>query len=101
MSFDEFRVPSNENGMKLVVRATPNAKSCQILGWETDPQAGPVLRVRVAAPPVDGKANAALREFLAKSLKLSKSQVVLDKGDTSRLKKFTIPDGTVLPEIPE
>ena len=99
MSFDEFPHPSNENVMKLVVRATPNAKSSQLVGWETDPQAGPVLRVRVAAPPVDGKANAALREFLAKSLKLPKSQVVLDKGDTSRLKKFTIPDGTVLPEL--
>ena len=55
------------------------------------------LRVRIAAPPVEGKANAALREFLAKALGLPKSSVSLDKGDGSRLKTFLIPDGTPLP----
>jgi len=83
--------------MKLFVRATPNSRTSEILGWETDPQAGPVLRVKIAAPPVDGKANTALRDFLAKSLNLSKSQVTLEKGSNSRLKAFTIPDGTPLP----
>lgn len=84
--------------MKLVVRATPNARSNQILGWEEDANAGRILRVKIAAPPMEGKANAALREFLAKSLGLSKSQVVLEKGDTSRFKTFLIPDDTDLPD---
>jgi uncharacterized protein (TIGR00251 family) len=53
--------------------------------------------VRVAAPPVEGKANAELREFLAKSFGLPKSKVVLEKGDCSRFKSFQIPDGTPLP----
>ena len=83
--------------MKLRVRATPNARQSEVVGWETDPQAGPLLRVRIAAPPVDGKANAALRDFLAKSLGLPKSKVVLEKGGTSRFKTFEIPDGTKLP----
>ncbi len=83
--------------MKLRVRATPNARQSEVIGWETDPQAGPLLRVRIAAPPVDGKANAALRDFLAKSLGLPKSKVVLEKGGTSRFKTFEIPDGTRLP----
>lgn len=83
--------------MKLRVRAVPNASRSEVLGWETDPQAGPVLKVRIAAPPVDGKANAALRDFLAKSLKIPKSQVVLEKGNSSRFKIFEIPDGTALP----
>ncbi len=83
--------------MKLRIRATPNAKRSEIIGWEDDPQAGRVLRVRVAAPPTEGKANAELREFLAKSLRLTKSQVVLEKGDSSRVKTFEIPDGTALP----
>lgn len=83
--------------MKLRIRATPNAKRSEIIGWEDDPQAGRVLRVRVAAPPTEGKANAELREFLAKSLRLPKSQVVLEKGDSSRVKTFEIPDGTALP----
>lgn len=83
--------------MKLRIRATPNARLSEVIGWEDDPLAGRILRVRVAAPPAEGKANAALRDFLAKSLGLSKSQVRLEKGDTSRFKTFEIPDGTPLP----
>ena len=84
--------------MKLRVRATPNASRSEVTGWENDPQAGRLLRVRVAAPPVDGKANAALRDFLAETLKVPKSKVVLEKGNSARFKTFDIPDGTVLPE---
>lgn len=83
--------------MKLRVRAVPNASRNEVLGWETDPQAGPVLKIRVNAPPVDGKANAVLRDFLAGLLKLPKSKVVLEKGGTSRFKTFVVPDGTELP----
>ena len=83
--------------MKLHVRATPNARHSEIVGWEEDSQVGRVLRVRIAAPPVDGKANAALREFLAKALGLSKSSVALEKGGSSRYKTFSVPDGTALP----
>lgn len=78
--------------MKLHVRATPNARADAIVGWEDDPQAGRVLRVRIAAPPVEGKANTALRDFLAKSLGVSKSAVVLEKGGSSRFKTFSVPD---------
>lgn len=78
--------------MKLHVRATPNARTSQITGWENDPRAGRVLVVRIAAPPVEGKANTAIREFLAKSLGFPKSSVVLDKGDASRIKTFSLPD---------
>ena len=72
----------------------PNARAGEVIGWEDDPRAGRVLRVKVAAPPVDGKANAALRETLAKHFGLSKSQVTLAKGSSSRVKVFTLPDGT-------
>ena len=79
--------------MRLRVRAVTNAKRSEVVGWEDDPQAGRVLRVKIAAPPTEGKANAALRDFLAKSLGVSKSQVRLEKGDTSRFKTFEVPDG--------
>lgn len=78
--------------MKLRICATPNARTSEVIGWEDDPLVGKVLRIRVAAPPTEGKANAELRDFLAKTLKLPKSAVLLDKGDTSRHKTFTIPD---------
>ena len=84
--------------MKLRIRATPNARQSGIVGWEHDPVVGPVLRVRIASPPLDGKANAELQRFLATTLRISRSQIVLEKGDASRLKTFVIPDGTRLPE---
>ena len=83
--------------MKIRVRATPNARRSEVIGWEDDAQAGRILRVRIAAPPVDGKANAELRDFLAKTLNLPKSKVSLEKGNASRFKSFEIPDGTPLP----
>lgn len=81
--------------MKLVVRAVPNAKKSEWIGWEKDPRAGRVARVRIAAPPVEGKANEALRKFLARHLGVPKSKVTLEKGDSSRLKTFEVPDGSV------
>jgi uncharacterized protein (TIGR00251 family) len=83
--------------MLLRVRATPNAKRSEILGWAEDPVCGRVLKVRIAAPPTEGKANTALRLFLAKSLDIPKSRVRLVRGAASRIKTFEIPDGTVEP----
>ncbi|WP_193213488.1 DUF167 domain-containing protein [Luteolibacter marinus] len=81
--------------MQLRVLIVPNSRSSEVLGWEDDPRAGRVLRVKIAAPPVEGKANAALRDFLAKHLRLPKSKVVLVKGVASRIKCFEVPEGTV------
>lgn len=83
--------------MKLHVLASPNAKRSEVCGWEDDPRAGRVLRVRIAAPPVDGKANEELRRTIAAWLALPKSAVVLMKGETSRVKTCTVPDAVVLP----
>ena len=79
--------------MQIRVLAVPNSKTSEVVGWEDDPRAGKVLRVKIAAPPVDGKANAALRDFLAKHFGVPKSQVTLEKGDASRIKTFVVPDG--------
>lgn len=83
--------------MVLRVKVTPNASRNEILGWEEHPSTGRHLRVRLQAPPVDGKANKALVRFLAAELGVPKSKVVLTKGQTSRLKTVKVPDGTVLP----
>ena len=84
--------------MLLRIRVTPNARRSEILGWQEDPVSGRVLKIRIAAPPAEGKANAALQVFLAKTLGIPKSQVRLAKGAASRIKSFEIPDGTELPE---
>jgi len=49
------------------------------------------LCVRVAAPPEDGKANACLCEFLAKTLGCAKRDVAVVKGEKSRLKTVEVP----------
>jgi hypothetical protein len=83
--------------MILRVKVTPNAKRDEFLGWEDDPQGGRHLRIRLQAPPVDGKANKSLVVFLAKQLDVPRSAVALLKGQSSRLKTLEIPDGTTLP----
>jgi uncharacterized protein (TIGR00251 family) len=48
------------------------------------------LKIRLAAPPVDGKANAALLKFVAETLRLPKSAVTLKSGQTSRRKVLEV-----------
>ena len=67
---------------RINVRLQPRASRDEILGWNDDG----ALRVRVKAPPVDGAANKALVQLLAKALGKSKSEVVLVSGATARNK---------------
>jgi len=80
--------------MILRVKATPNSSQNKILGWDDDPLVGPVLRVKIKSPPIDGKANKALIAFLSKSLQLPMSSIRLTKGAHSRIKSLEIPDNT-------
>lgn len=83
--------------MKLALKVTPGAKKNEILGWEDDyPQVGRVLKVKIAAPPVEGKANKEIVLFLAKALKVSKSSIEVVHGTSGRIKLVEIPDGTDL-----
>lgn len=67
---------------RISVRLQPRASRDEVLGWN---DAG-ALRVRVKAPPVDGAANAALVNILAKQLGVAKSRVSLVSGATARNK---------------
>jgi uncharacterized protein len=71
--------------VKLRVRVIPNAKRSEISGCRNGEW---ILRLN--APPVDGKANKAALEFIAKSLGLSRSGVVLTSGEKGRHKIFEI-----------
>lgn len=74
-----------KDGIALRVRAVPRASKNQIQGVHDG-----ALKIRLTTPPVDGKANQALVKFLSKTLKVSKSQIQLAQGDTSRHKTFQI-----------
>lgn len=65
----------------IQVKVSPGADRNEIVG-----EMGEFLKVRIQAPPEKGKANEELRRFLAEALGLSKSDVVVIRGDTSRSK---------------
>ncbi len=78
--------------MKLALKVTPNAKKNECLGWEDNPLAGRVLKLRIAAPPVEGKANKEIIAYLSKLLSVPKSRLEFARGETGRLKIIEIPD---------
>ncbi len=78
--------------MRLAVRLTPKGGRDAADGWASDAEGRAYLKVRVAAPPVDGAANAALIAFIAKTLKRPRASVRIVSGETSRLKMIEIED---------
>jgi uncharacterized protein (TIGR00251 family) len=69
----------------FTVRVTPRSARDEIIGWQDG-----ALRVRLRAPPVDGKANEALRRLLAERLGVALSAVQIAFGETSRTKRLRI-----------
>ena len=78
-----------KDGVTLAVRAQPGAKKTAIVGMYGDGAAAQ-LKIAVQAPPVEGRANAALVEFLAETFSLSRASVVLLSGELSRSKVFLL-----------
>lgn len=80
--------------VRLSVKLTPNAGRDAIDGAEAAADGETLLKVRVTAVPEKGKANKALIELLAKSLKLPKSSIAVISGDTARKKILRIDGDT-------
>jgi uncharacterized protein len=79
-------------GCLLAIKAVPNAPRHEVVGW-----LGEALKVKIHAPPLEGRANAALCEFLADTLGIARRAVTVARGDTSRLKLVRI-EGLTLSE---
>jgi len=73
------------DGVTLRLHIQPGAKKTEVVGLH-----GEALKIRLAAPPVDGKANACLLAFLADRFGVAKSAVSLLSGDSSRAKRVHI-----------
>ena len=70
---------------RLGIRAIPNAPRTAVAGW-----LGDALKVKVHAPPLDGRANDELCEFLAETLELPRRAVRVVLGETARNKVVEI-----------
>jgi uncharacterized protein (TIGR00251 family) len=77
-------------GVTFAVRVTPRARRNEITGEQ-----GGGLKVKLAAPPVEGAANAALCAFLAEQLRVRKTAVTLVAGQTSRQKVVRVEGVTI------
>ena len=86
MSINEFH--NGRMGSAISVRITPRSNKNEIVSIMEDG----VVKIKLTAPPVDGKANDALVKFLAETLNVSKSRVEIVAGLSSRNKLITILD---------
>ncbi|PIP60833.1 hypothetical protein COX00_01150 [Candidatus Uhrbacteria bacterium CG22_combo_CG10-13_8_21_14_all_47_17] len=72
--------------MKLSVKVLPNAKRSEIVGW-----LGSALKIKLSAPPMEGRANNELINFLSDFIHCSKSEVTIERGLSGKLKRITLP----------
>ncbi|MDP3438839.1 MAG: DUF167 domain-containing protein [Azonexus sp.] len=79
-----FRLAADGN-ITLTLHIQPGAKKTEFAGLHGD-----ALKIRLSAPPVDGKANEALIKFIATTLHLPKAAVNLKSGQTSRRKVLEV-----------
>jgi uncharacterized protein (TIGR00251 family) len=69
------------------VRIQPSAPRSELLGWNSAGE----LRILIAAPPVEGKANKKLIALLSKRLSVPKGDVHIETGERGRVKIVTVP----------
>ncbi len=74
-----------EGGVEIVIHAQPRASRSEVVGLHGD-----ALKVRLAAPPVDGAANAELIRVMAKVLGVPKSSVEVTRGHSGKSKVVRI-----------
>lgn len=89
---DSFYRWQNED-LVLTVKVQPKASKDEISGIQDG-----ALKIRITAPPVDGKANKHLIGYLAKLFKVPKSAIELLAGETGRNKRLLIHKPVILPE---
>ena len=73
--------------VRLSIKVIPQAPQTSVVGCQ-----GEWIRIKLAAPPVDGKANQALIEFLAEQLGVPKKKITLCTGEASRMKIVQVED---------
>jgi uncharacterized protein len=73
------------HGISFKVKVVPKSSRNEIVGWEDEE-----LKVKLAAVPEKGEANAELIDYLSEILNIGKSKIKLVKGEKSRRKRICI-----------
>ena len=84
----KFKLHGGKSGSALTVRVTPRARRTEVAEILEDG----TIRIRVTAPPVEGKANAALIGFLADALGIRRSRIEIVAGERGLDKIVSITD---------
>jgi uncharacterized protein (TIGR00251 family) len=82
-----------DGSITLTIHAQPGAKKTEVTGVHGD-----CLKIRLAAPPLEGKANAELRRFLADTFGVPLRNVTLVRGEAGRRKTLRITSPTARPD---
>ncbi len=83
----------NGEVLTLTLHVQPGAKRSEVVGLH-----GEALKIRLAAPPIEGRANEALLKFIAESFGVSLRQVELKQGGQSRHKVVAVSGSKIEPE---
>ena len=91
--------PRGDGRLGFRVRLRPSAPRSELLGWNSAGE----LRILIAAPPVEGKANKKLIALLSKHLSVPKGDVRIETGEKGRVKIVTVPPAAeeALLELPD
>ena len=84
----KFKLHNGKHGAALTIRVTPRASKTAFSGVLEDG----TLRIRISAPPLEGKANSALIKFVAKVLGVNRSRVEIVAGEKGLDKILSIID---------
>jgi len=81
----DLDIQSFEGGVRFSVRVQPRASRTEVAGSH-----GEAVKIRVAAPPVEGEANSELVDFLAKQLGVARAAVRIARGSRGRQKMVEV-----------
>ena len=88
MAQRKYHLHDGKKGAALAIRVTPRARRNEVVGILNDG----TIRIRITAPPVEGKANEALVKYLSSVLGISQSRIEIVAGQKGRDKLVSVLD---------
>ena len=80
-----LRVTETEEGVTFAIRVLPRSSKCALAGLQGD-----ALKIRITAPPVEGRANEECVRFLASLFNVKKVRIAIEAGHKSKNKRVSI-----------